>query len=588
VKPNGPDSSSEDLRAQSHADGLLRTSDVFLCFEDVPQTLEALFVALGSAVPVRALVVVEPDPENTGAVMAHSVGADARERDLRRLEQHARATFAYLVELEDSLVDNASGKELAFPLVSSAGAIAGLLLVVEHETPSDADLAFLGAVAAQFSSALSRGRPLDSSMSGARVVEAPHVTFRRLSFNADLLAILNAVPDPSRELPRLARLALHRIADGCVLELAEASTRQRTVAARLPDAVVEAAARRLVPRVLVTRQRLVACRASRPPATTAHAGWSADSEAEALCRELALDWISCVPIESAERGDVIGAAMLFAIAPNGPALDQTAVEALGQSLGAAIERARTYRAALFAAERYDHALSVVAHDLKQPLSAMLLNVSALVGRAPAEQERRRTGRKQLEAIQRGIARLRRLTDDLLDVAGLTGRGIRIQCASFALPGLVAETSELFEATAAARGITLRTAVSSELPPVWCDGGRILQVLTNLVGNALKFTPTGGTITISALPTRDAVTLSVRDTGIGIRASDRASIFERFWQAEEAESLGTGIGLWIVKAIVEAHGSHVDVESEEGRGTTFAFSLPVAGNVAERRARAREG
>jgi len=129
--------------------------------------------------------------------------------------------------------------------------------------------------------------------------------------------------------------------------------------------------------------------------------------------------------------------------------------------------------------------------------------------------------------------------------------------------------------AAVRGLELRAEVADDVPAVCADGPRIEQVLANLLGNAIKFTPRGGTIVVRAARSADDVCFAVVDTGPGIAKENLAHVFDRFWQAERTDRLGTGLGLYIVKGIVETHGGTVWAESEVGQGSSFFFTLPSA-------------
>ncbi|MGZ3460603.1 MAG: sensor histidine kinase, partial [Archangium sp.] len=119
--------------------------------------------------------------------------------------------------------------------------------------------------------------------------------------------------------------------------------------------------------------------------------------------------------------------------------------------------------------------------------------------------------------------------------------------------------------------------------VECDRTRVLQVFGNLLGNAVKFTPDGGQLTVGARAHRGEVHLWVRDTGAGIRPEALPHVFERYWQAKDAESRGTGLGLYIAKGIVEAHGGRIWAQSQLGKGSIFTFTLPVAGWSTDREA-----
>jgi signal transduction histidine kinase len=134
-----------------------------------------------------------------------------------------------------------------------------------------------------------------------------------------------------------------------------------------------------------------------------------------------------------------------------------------------------------------------------------------------------------------------------------------------------------------KSITLTVAADADLPAVRADSARMLQVFSNLVGNAVKFTPEGGTITLSAIRILGAVRCEVRDTGAGIPADQLPKIFGKFWQAKKSDKRGVGLGLAIARGIVEAHGGTVGVKSELGKGTVFSFTLPAWADDAPARA-----
>jgi signal transduction histidine kinase len=142
--------------------------------------------------------------------------------------------------------------------------------------------------------------------------------------------------------------------------------------------------------------------------------------------------------------------------------------------------------------------------------------------------------------------------------------------------LVTETCELFESTAEASELALSWELPAELPPVIADAPRIQQVLSNLLVNAIKFTPPGGSVHVSARvePDQSRVRISVRDTGPGIAREDVPRLFERYWQAPRLLRAGSGLGLFIAKGIVEAHRGEINVETAIGSGTTMSFTLPT--------------
>jgi signal transduction histidine kinase len=169
----------------------------------------------------------------------------------------------------------------------------------------------------------------------------------------------------------------------------------------------------------------------------------------------------------------------------------------------------------------------------------------------------------------------RLIHDLLDVAAIEARRLVVARSSLAVDVLVADALELLRPLAAVKHISLVTTLSPALPPVTADRERVLQVFSNLGGNALKFTPEHGRVEIRASDHGAVVEFVVRDTGPGIRSEELPHVFDRFWQARKTSSVGVGLGLAIAKGIVDAHGGTLSVENNPGGGTSFTFTLPVA-------------
>ena len=221
----------------------------------------------------------------------------------------------------------------------------------------------------------------------------------------------------------------------------------------------------------------------------------------------------------------------------------------------------------------DEVLGIVAHDLRNPLSTAMLTAELLVR---PEHERRLQSRRIAERLTRALGRATRLIEDLLDVTRLeSGGGMSIDPHPQALPAIAREAFEMFEAAATAASVALEAKLPPDLPQVLADEARIVQVLGNLIGNAIKFTPRGGHVRVSATRQRDELVISVADTGTGLDADQLAHMFDRFWQARAGDRRGAGLGLAIVKGIVEAHGGRIWAESEPGRGCCVMFTLPIA-------------
>ena len=238
----------------------------------------------------------------------------------------------------------------------------------------------------------------------------------------------------------------------------------------------------------------------------------------------------------------------------------------------AIENARLYRASVHATELRDQVLGIVAHDLRNPLSTILLNAAALTRRGP-DVERR--SQKRRDAIHHAATRMNRLIQDLLDVAVMEAGQLTIQPARLSVHEVIVRAVETQKPLAASSSLDLRVDLDRDLPDIWGDRDRLLQVFENLIGNAIKFTKAGGCITVSAASRDHQVIFRVADTGSGIAPENLPRIFDRFWQATTANRQGAGLGLPITKGIVEAHGGRIWVESAPSRGTTFSFTVPQA-------------
>jgi signal transduction histidine kinase len=190
-------------------------------------------------------------------------------------------------------------------------------------------------------------------------------------------------------------------------------------------------------------------------------------------------------------------------------------------------------------------------------------------------------REQIDTIDVSAKRMSRLIADLLDVTRLEGgKRLPIDPEPVEVSSLLSETYELFKAQAAAGSVTLQLRNVDNVPAVHADRHRILQVLSNLIGNSLKFTPEGGVVAFSAEQRDREVLFSVTDNGPGIPARHLDDIFSPYWQAKRTERLGAGLGLPIAKGIVEAHGGRIWAESEQGKGTRFFFTLPVSNKARE--------
>lgn len=218
----------------------------------------------------------------------------------------------------------------------------------------------------------------------------------------------------------------------------------------------------------------------------------------------------------------------------------------------------------------DSVIAVVSHDLRNPLNTVMMAASLLQEDVSAEKKER-----QASLILRAARQMKRLVDDLLEVSRMEAGTFAVNCASCAPADLIRAAADAMIPLAEQRGIDLMTHVDriDGDVRVRADGDRVLQVMTNLIDNAIAHTPQEGRVLLDAKAEDGHVVFRVVDTGRGIAAEDQPHVFDRFWQAAQGGRSGAGLGLAIAKGIVEAHGGAIAVESVEGSGSTFSFTLP---------------
>jgi chemotaxis family two-component system sensor kinase Cph1 len=228
-----------------------------------------------------------------------------------------------------------------------------------------------------------------------------------------------------------------------------------------------------------------------------------------------------------------------------------------------------------AVQSRDDVVAVVSHDLRTPLGAIQMQAGLILRALPLDKEGPwRRVQNSVEGIQRSTKRMNALIQGLLDLAKLEAGRFAIEPTPQELGGLVEECLELLKPLAEQGGISMRQKLSQPEVLVSADRERICQVLSNLIGNAIKFTPAGGSIQLSAEPAAGTVRFAVSDTGPGIPQEQLPHLFNRYWQAKRRAREGTGLGLYIAKGIVEGHGGQMWVESTPGSGSTFFFTLPM--------------
>lgn len=395
---------------------------------------------------------------------------------------------------------------------------------------------------------------------------------RRAAFLATAAQELTASLDYEHTIGMLPKLIVPNLAQACTIDVVESEGGLRRVAAAHRNPELEAKLRselgtvrtdvpEAVGQIMDEREaRIIGAAAVMQEYATAAAG--------------ATGTLLGVPLVS--RGQNLG--IVIAVAPDGKTFTQSDVTLFGElarNASLAIDNARLYAESQQAVRAREEVLAIVSHDLRNPLNAVVLAASLL-----KMSELSPDDREQIDTIDVSAKRMSRLIADLLDVTRLEGgKRLPIEPSRVEVGSLLDEAYELFKAQAAAASITLQPRKGDRVPDVYADRHRIMQVLSNLIGNAMKFTPEGGVITFAVEARHEDVLFTISDTGPGIEKKHLHDIFSPYWQAKRAERLGAGLGLPIAKGIVEAHGGTIWVESEPGKGTKFFFTLPVAHDTA---------
>jgi signal transduction histidine kinase len=295
---------------------------------------------------------------------------------------------------------------------------------------------------------------------------------------------------------------------------------------------------------------------------------SPPSEVQALC---------AMPL--IHGGETVGALALGFAHPRAFGItDRAFTLLLAQATAAALHRAWSYDAerqgrhdAELLARAREEVLAVVAHDLRNPLNLISGTTQLLL-----EEELPAVRRTSLLGITtRAVHQMNRLIGDLLDTVRLQAGRLSLDVEEVSVDEIVRQAEETFRPIADERGIHLEIVAPDTSTALRADPLRVSQIVGNLVGNALKFTPAQGRVTLHAAPNGEDVVFRVVDSGPGIPPAHVDHLFDRFWQARQSDRRGAGLGLAIAKGLVEAHGGRIWVESTLGAGTTFSFTVPAA-------------
>lgn len=391
-------------------------------------------------------------------------------------------------------------------------------------------------------------------------------------FMGEIGALLGSSLDSEGSLATLAVKAVSQLGDACVIHLLDDSDVPRRVAtahegprraavAALAGDVDDPTVGACLERALALAQPVLEEWDDAGPR-----GARSPEQAEPLA---ALGARSVLVVPLATRARVLGAITLL----NGPGRrfaprDIALAEEVARRTAMFVENARLFAEAQRAVRVRDDFLAVASHDLQSPLGAVLLSASVLAREGKDERMR-----QYAKSILRAAERMDRLIHDLLDLAAIDAGRLSIDRQSYDARMLALDALELLEPMAEERTIQIRRELQGAT--VLCDRGRVLQILSNLLDNAIKFTPAGGTIRVRCEPRAKDVVFAVLDDGAGIDAKFLPHVFDRFWQGRKDKRRGIGLGLSIAKGLVEAQGGTMWVESEMGKGTAFYFSLPQA-------------
>jgi len=568
---------------------LYEISKLLTRFQTVERTVPDVVALLAQAVPLRsAIFILDVQPGAPRAIAWQAEGEGAARLQFART--HAQNAYRYLVRSSGDLAPGegdplplptpsttpparSESNFVLLPFVVDHGAIFGALHVEGAAKLNELELAFVNAVINQLAIAIDRQNLIGARQASAEARENE----QRLL--ADVSAAVGSSLEYRDTMATLARSTVPQFADICLIDAGEGGNghprevlfadekNQRDLADRLRQHTTTSGSRTMQAKVLLSRKPILFSRM-----TDLCANGVAEGDEAEILTAAGVKSMLAVPLLS--RDKTLGV-ITFATAESGRRYsthDLAVAEEIARRAAIAIDNARLYEQARQATLARENLLAVVSHDLQSPLSVILLNLATLL-KTPVGGDRR-SSRIQLATMQRSANRMCRLIEDLLATASIEAGRLSLRRQRVDATSLVSESLAALEPLAATKYLHLASELPVDLPAFQADDSRFLQILANLVGNAIKFTPAGGTITVRATASADELTFSIADTGSGISEAELPQLFRRYWQAPRSARLGTGLGLFIVKGIVEAHGGKVWAKSKVGDGTTFFFTMPL--------------
>jgi signal transduction histidine kinase len=403
---------------------------------------------------------------------------------------------------------------------------------------------------------------------------------RAREFLVDAATLLSSSLDYETTLVRLAHLIASRLGDFCIIDVGDGVAGQvhRQVAAR------DSERQPLIERVVAIAGPPSSARLAAPPSGRPRLISNLCPEDLALdsnrsdhrAAVAALQLVSGVAVPIRVRGRTLGLITILSTERQHRFDDRDLIfaEEVAYRAAFAVDNARLYSDAQLAIRTREEILAIVSHDLRNPLNAICLSAS-LLKQGPADRE---AVGKHAHLIERATDRMGRLIRDLLDFGSIQAGRFAVEPMPQPIEPILAEVVEAFEGLAQEKGIRLRRDPEPIGQWVSCDRERVVQLLANLVGNAVKFCRPGDEVTVRALPAGGEAHCTVSDTGPGISPEELPHVFERYFAGRvraERGARSTGLGLHIAHAIVAAHGGQISAESELGEGTRIHFTLPLA-------------
>ncbi|HLL53475.1 MAG TPA: GAF domain-containing sensor histidine kinase [Myxococcaceae bacterium] len=576
-------------------------------FEDLDRTLSALVELMDEVVPLRTVVLVESgnarlDGETRPRRFAWRAEG-VPEEALASAEAAAWKAYAYLVGTPEVALGAGSlrsrperarklsrqprkgGRFITLPLVSEARRIFGALQIQGAAELDEESLGFINAVANQLAIALDRDNAwrrevalreqaealerrqrelLAAEQAARKELELAH---RRKTLLADVSALMGASLDHRVTLPEVARLLVPDWVDCCSIDLLKEDGSFGRLALVLADSSqAPHLPEGYVPSLLATHPWICfpggasrrACGKAPAPQRLEWCGYPAN-----------LRKFICV------RGQTLGAISLMSSRPTPFTPDEVNLfEEVLQRVAISLDNALLYQRMQEVVSEREDLLATVSHDLQNPLLAISINADGLLQGPPPGQDMARWVERRARSIADAVAQTRGLVAGILDRARVQAE-LPLERQPQAMDALVDEALKVLRPLAASKAVKLEVEICEGTPPVLADPLRILQVLSNLIGGAIRATPPRGVIWVRAKQVEHHVRVSVRDSGPGISHEHLPHVFERFWQGASEAQMGVGLGLAIAKGIVEAHSGKIWVNSQPGVGTTFFFTLPLA-------------